>query len=184
MVAVKFWACSKQSHNAHPGGRLFTGRSKEAGGRQMHPHGRRMDAHGSAISRRVKNAYCCKHCVSIWAMLLPLLYHHCASFVHNSNRSASILFSLHNPLCHYSSFGDSRNAQGSCCSSYTETELSGYGRPLSVLDNFLAQRSQPCVKTALMSYNSYGQSQQKILSQGTSLPSWPAIQEELHMEEW
>ena len=27
-----------------------------------------------------KNAYCCKHCVSIWAMLLPPLYHHYAAF--------------------------------------------------------------------------------------------------------
>ena len=44
-------------------------------------------------------------------------------------------------LCHYSSLGRSRKAQGSCCSSYTETELSGFGRPLSVLTIFLvAQR--------------------------------------------
>ena len=27
-----------------------------------------------------KNAYFCKHCVSIWAMLLPPLHHHCACF--------------------------------------------------------------------------------------------------------
>ena len=36
-------------------------------------------------------------------------------------------------LCHYNSFGGSRKAQGSCCSSYTETEPSGFGRPVSVL---------------------------------------------------
>ena len=27
-----------------------------------------------------KNVYCCKNYVLIWAMLLPRLYHHCASF--------------------------------------------------------------------------------------------------------
>ena len=43
-------------------------------------HGRRMDARWSAIGRPVKHAYCCEHCVSIWATLLSSLYHHCASF--------------------------------------------------------------------------------------------------------
>ena len=27
-----------------------------------------------------KKSYCCKHCASIWEMLLPPFYHHCASF--------------------------------------------------------------------------------------------------------
>ena len=35
-VAVKFWACSKQSHKGRRGVRLLTGRSKEAGGRHTH----------------------------------------------------------------------------------------------------------------------------------------------------
>ena len=91
-------------------------------------------------------------------MHLPPLYHHCASFgrplvaierslwrplcLHSVttatpephyNGSAPTLPPLHDLLCQYSSFGGSRNAQGSCCSSYTETELSGFGRPLSVI---------------------------------------------------
>ena len=80
MVAVMFWACSKQSHKGRRGGRSLTGRSKEAGGRHTHRHGGRMDAQWSAIGRPVKNTHCCEHCVSIWATLLPSLYHHCASF--------------------------------------------------------------------------------------------------------
>ena len=43
-----------------------------------------------------KNAYCCEHCVSIWATLLPSLYHHCASF---DRPIASIERSLWRPLC-------------------------------------------------------------------------------------
>ena len=73
MVTVKFWACSKQSHKGRREGRSLTGRSKEAGGRHMHRRGRRMDAQGSAIGRPVKDAYCCKHFISIWDMLLLLL---------------------------------------------------------------------------------------------------------------
>ena len=80
MVAVKFWACSKQSHKGRRRGRSLTGRSREAGGRHTHRRGRRMDAQWSAIGHPVKNAYCWEHCVSIWATLLPFLYHHCASF--------------------------------------------------------------------------------------------------------
>ena len=56
MVAVKFWACSKQSHKGRRGGRSLTGRSKEAGWRHTHRRGRRMDAQWSAIGRPVKNA--------------------------------------------------------------------------------------------------------------------------------
>ena len=166
MVAVKFWACSKQLHKGHRGGWSLTGRSKEAGGRHTHRRGGRMDAQWSAISRPVKNTSCCEHCVSIWAMLLPSSYHHCASFgrpiasiersqwrplslirrprqpfSHLGNGSASTLPPLRDLLRQYSSFGRSMKAQGSCCSSYTETELSGFGRPLSVLTIFLvAQR--------------------------------------------
>ena len=163
MVAVKFWACSKQSHKGRRGGRSLTGRSKEAGGRHTHRHGGRMDAQWSAIGRPIKNTYCCEHCASIWATLLPPWYHHCASFgrpiasiersqwrllclhsatfSHFGNGSASTLPPLRDLLRHYSRFGRSMKAQGSCCSSYTETELSGFGRPLSVLVIFLvAQR--------------------------------------------
>ena len=54
---------------------------------------------------------------------------------------AMVLPPLRDLLRHYSRFGRSRKAQGSCCSSYTETELSGFGLPLSVLAIFLvAQR--------------------------------------------
>ena len=93
-----------------------------------------------------KKALHCKHHLSISAMLLPLLYHHCASFgrpvasMSNHcgdhcafirrpqqpfNGSASTLPPLSDLFCLYSSFGDSRKAQGLCCSSYTETELFG-----------------------------------------------------------
>ena len=92
MVAVKFWACSKQSHKGRRGGRSLTGRSKEAG----HRRGRRMDAQWSAIGRPVKK---CEHCVSIWATRLPSLYHHCASF---GRPMASIERSLWRPLCLHS----------------------------------------------------------------------------------
>ena len=53
IVAVKFWACSKQSHKGRQGGRSLTGRSKEAGGRQTHRRSGRMDAQWSAIGRPV-----------------------------------------------------------------------------------------------------------------------------------
>ena len=56
MVAVKFWACSKQSHKGRRGGRSLTCRSKEAGWRHTHRRGRRMDAQWSVIGRPVKNA--------------------------------------------------------------------------------------------------------------------------------
>ena len=174
MVAVKFWACSKQSHKCRWGGRSLTGRSKEAGWRHTHRRGRRMDAQWSAISRPVKNAkivyQCERHvCLPCTTIVPPLadqwrpLSDHCASIQrprqhlsHHGNGSAFTLPSLRDLLCHYSSFGRSRKAQGSCCSSYTETELSGFRRPLSVLTIFIygrtkvARRSQPCVKGTLL----------------------------------
>ena len=58
-----------------------------------------MDAQWSAIGRSVKNRYCCEHCVSIWATLLPSLYHHCASF---GRPIASIERSQWQPLCLHS----------------------------------------------------------------------------------
>ena len=90
MVAVKFWACPKQSHKC---------RSKEVGGRHTNHRGRRLDAVWSAIGRPVKNTYCCEHCVSIWATLLPSLYRNCASF---GRPIASIERSLWRPLCLHS----------------------------------------------------------------------------------
>ena len=123
------WVCSKLSHKGRRGGRLLTGRSKETGGRHTHRRDRRMNTQGSAIGRSVKkNAHCCKHCVSICAMLPPPLCHHSASF--GRPRATT------EPLQQFSFVG-SRNAQGSCCSNYTETDLSGFGRLLSVLVNFL-----------------------------------------------
>ena len=163
MVAVKFWACSKQSHKGRRGGRSLTGRSKEAGWRHTHRRGRRMDAQWSAIGRPIKNAnivyqferQVCLPCTTIvppladqWRPLSDHCGDHCASIQrprqnlsHHGNGSAFTLPSLRDLLCHYSSFGRSRKAQGSCCSSYTETELSGFRRPLSVLTMFMvAQR--------------------------------------------
>ena len=70
---------------------LCTCRSKEAGAKHTHRCGRRMGAQGSAIGRPINNVYCCKHCVSICAVLVPPLADpwrplsdhrgdHCASF--------------------------------------------------------------------------------------------------------
>ena len=163
MVAVKFWACSKQSHKGHRGGRSLTGRSKEAGWRHTHRRGRRMDAQWSAIGRPVKNAnivyqfqrHVCLPCTTTvppladqWRPLSDHCGDHCASIQrprqhlsHHGNGFAFTLPSLRDLLCHYSSFGRSRKAQGSWCSSYTATELSGFRRPLSVLTIFMvAQR--------------------------------------------
>ena len=157
------WACSKQSHKGRRGGRSLTGRSKEAGWRHTHRRGCRMDAQWSAIGRPVKNAnivyqferYACLPCTTIvppladqWRPLSDHCGDHCASiqrprqhFSHHGNGSAFTLPSLRDPSCHNSSFGRSRKAEGSCCSSYTETELSGFRRPLSVLTIFMvAQR--------------------------------------------
>ena len=159
MVAVKFWVCSKQSHKGRRGGRSLTGRSKEAGWRHTHRRGRRMDAQWSAIGRPVKNAnivyqferHVCLPCTTIvpplddqWRPLSDHCGDHCASIQrprqhlsHHGDGSAFTLPSLRDLLCHYNSFGHSRKAQGSCCSSYTETELSGFRRPLSVLTIFM-----------------------------------------------
>ena len=151
MVAVKFWACSKQSHKGRPGGRSLTGRSNEAGWRHTHRRGRRMDAQWSAIGRPVKNAnivyqferHVCLPCTTIvppladqWRPLSDHCGDHCASIQrprqHLSHRGNASAFTI---------FGGSRKAQGSCCSSYTETELSGFRRSLSVLTIFMvAQR--------------------------------------------
>ena len=77
--------------------------------------------------------HCGDHCASIQRPRQHLSHH--------GNGSAFTLPSLRDLLCHCNSFGRSRKAQGSCCSSYTETELSGFRRPLSVLTIFMvAQR--------------------------------------------
>ena len=134
-----------------------------------------MDAQWSAIGRPVKNAnivyqcerHVCLPCTTIvppladqWRPLSDHCGDHCASIQrprqhlsHHGNVSAFTLPSLRDLLYHYSSFGRSRKAQGSCCSSYTETKLSGFRRPLSVLTIFygrtkVARRLQPCVKGA------------------------------------
>ena len=83
-----------------------------------------------------------------WRPLSDHCGDHCASIQrprqhlsHHGNGSAFTLPSLRDLLCHYSRFGRSSKAQGSCCSSYTELELSGFRRPLSVLTIFVvAQR--------------------------------------------
>ena len=65
-VAVKFWACSKQSHKCRRGGRSLTGRSKEAGGRYTHRRGCRMDARWLAIGRPVNK------CILLWTLCINL----------------------------------------------------------------------------------------------------------------
>ena len=65
-VAVKFWACSKESHKGRRGVRSLTGRSKEAGGRHTHRRGRRMDARWSAIGRPVNKG------VLLWTLCINL----------------------------------------------------------------------------------------------------------------
>ena len=136
-----------------------------------------MDARRSAIGRPVKNAnivyqferHVCLPSTTIvppladqWRPLSDHCGDHCASIQrprqhlsHHGNGSAFTLPSLRDLLCHYSSVGRSRKAHGLCCSSYTETELSGFRRPLSVLTIFMvftkvARRSQPCVKGVLL----------------------------------
>ena len=121
-----------------------------------------MDAQWSVIGRPVKMRTLCINLSDTSAFLVPLVPpladqwrplsdqcgDHCASIQrprqhlsHHGNGSAFTLPSLRDLLCHYSSFGRSRKAQGSCCSSYTETEISGFRRPLSVLTIFMvAQR--------------------------------------------
>ena len=126
MVAVKFWACSKQSHKGRREGRSLTGRSKEAGWRHTHRRGRRMDAQWSAIGRPVKNAnivyqferLVCLPCTTIvpplddqWRPLSDHCGDHCASIQrprqhlsHHGDGSAFTLPSLRD-LLYYNSFG-------------------------------------------------------------------------------
>ena len=133
-VAVKFWACSKQSRKGRRGGRSFTCCSKEAGGRHTHCRGRRMDAQWSAIVWPVKNAYCCENCVFLQpplCLLWPTNSVHWAITV----ATAVPLFSDHGnpwatlamvlpPFCLLcatcwattAALVVSRKAQGSCCS--------------------------------------------------------------------
>ena len=67
MVAVKFWACSKQSHKGRRGGRSLTCRLKEAGGRHTHRRGDRMDAQWSAMIGRPVKKY-----VLLWTLCINL----------------------------------------------------------------------------------------------------------------
>ena len=100
MVVVKFWACSKQSHKGRQRGQSLTDRSKEAGGRRTH-HRVVVEWVQNAVGHWSphKKAYHCKHCVPIWTMLLPSLYHHYASF---GRPIASVERSLWWPLCLHS----------------------------------------------------------------------------------
>ena len=80
--------CSKQSHKVRRGSRSLTGHSKETGGR----HTQNGCAGVGHWSPRKK----CVLCVSIWAMLLPSLCCHCASF---GRPIASTERSLWRPHC-------------------------------------------------------------------------------------
>ena len=163
MVAVKFWACSKQSHKGRRGGRSLKGGRRKAHTSPWWQTGCTVVGHWSPrkkirtvvnIVYQFEQRFCLPSTTIVPPLAdqqRPLSDHsgdHCASirrprqpFSHLGNGSASNLPPLCDMLRHYSSFGRSRKAQGSCCSSYTETELSGFGRPLSILTIFLvAQR--------------------------------------------
>ena len=112
----------EHAQNSRRGGRSLTGRSKEAGGRHTHRRGRRMDVQWSAIARTVGPTNGVH-----WAITVTLEPPWQWFRLHSASFARPVV--------------PSRKAQGSCCSSYTETELSGLGRPLSVLTIFLvAQR--------------------------------------------
>ena len=180
MVAVKFWACSKQSHKGRRRGRSLTGRSKEAGWRHTHRRGRRMDAQWSAISRPVNNAnmvhqferQVCLPCTTIVPPLAdqwrPLSNHcgdHCASIQrprqhlsHHGNSSTFTLPSLRDLLCHYSSLlwsfkEGTRVVLQQLYRNRTFWVPATTERP----DHFygrtkVARRSQACVKGALLTH--------------------------------
>ena len=86
MVAVKFWACSKQSHKGRRGGRSLTGRSKGAGGRHTHRRGGRMDGctvvgHWSPRKQYVLLWTLCINLSNASAFLIPPL---CLLWLNNS----------------------------------------------------------------------------------------------------
>ena len=124
MVAVKFWACSKQWHNGH--------------------RGRRDDAQWSPRKRCVLLWTLCINLGDASAFLLPPLCHlwltnsfHWAiteattvsPLGAHANHWATLVVLLPQLCLHW-------KAQGSSYSSYTETELSGFRRPLRVLTIF------------------------------------------------
>ena len=92
MDAVKFWACSKQSHKGRRGGRSLKGGRMKAHTSPWSQNGCTVVGHWSPSKK-------CEHCVSMWATRLPSLYHHCASF---GRPMASIERSLWRPLCLHS----------------------------------------------------------------------------------
>ena len=179
MVAVKFWACSKQSHKGRRGGRSVAGRSKEAGGRHTHRRGGRMDAQWSAIGQpRKKYVLLWTLCINLSnasAFLVPPL---CLLWPTNSIHWAITVATTVPP------FGDHGNAWATlamvlpplcllcatCCATTAALVVQGRhkGRAAAVTQkqNFLglgdhwaswpfsgrsklARRSQPCVKGAL-----------------------------------
>ena len=91
---------SKQSHKGRRRGQSLTDRSNEAGGRRTyHRVVVEWMQNGVGHWSPHKNAYHCKHCVSIWTMLVSSFYHHYASF---GRPIASIERSLWWPLCLHS----------------------------------------------------------------------------------
>ena len=177
MVAVKFWACSKQSHKGRRGGRSLTGRSNEAGRRHTHRRSRRMDAQWSAIGRPVKNVnivyqferHVCLPCTTIvppladqWRPLGDHCGDHCASIQrprqhlsHHGNGSAFTLPSLCDLLCHYSSFGRFKEGTRVVLQQLHRNRTFWVPATTERPNHFygrtkVAWRSQPCVKGALL----------------------------------
>ena len=73
MVAVKFWACSKQSHKGRRGGRSLTSRSKEARGRPWWQNGCTVVGHWSPRKKYVLLLTLCVNLSNTSASLAPPL---------------------------------------------------------------------------------------------------------------
>ena len=73
--------------------------------------------------------HCGDHCASIWRPRQPLIHH--------GDGSASTLPPLHDLLCHYSSLWWFKKCTMVVLQQLHRKRTSGFGRPLSVLVNFL-----------------------------------------------
>ena len=140
MVAVKFWACSKQSHKGRRGGRSLRRKAHTSPWSQNgctlvgHWSPRKKCALLWTLCINLSDASAFPDCTTTvppyadrWRPLSDHCGDHCASIrrpqqplSHHNNGSTSTLPPLCDLLRHYSSFGRSGKAQWSCCNSYTE----------------------------------------------------------------
>ena len=133
LVAVKFWLCSKQSHDGRRGSWSLTHRLLKQGTRI------------AVIAKWTDNG--CPM-VAPWKMriIANIAFRRPRQPLgHYSNVSAFTLPPLSDLLCLYGSFGGPRNAQVSCCSSYTEAGLFGFMRLVGVLIIFSLEGSTKVV---------------------------------------